>query len=54
MSALRKLKPAHQPIHLSEAEKALWRTWVKSLNLKPMTVHEPVNRDRTSFDVWNC
>jgi len=50
MSALRKAVPG--PITLSEAERAFWRQWVKSLNLKPMGAHEPVNRDRTGFDAW--
>src|SRR5258707_5737093 len=31
-----------------------WVEVVASLNLKPMTVHTPVNRDRTSFDAWRC
>ena len=31
-----------------------WLEVVASLNLKPMTVHTPVNRDRTSFDAWRC
>jgi len=51
MSALRKIKPAPQVL-LSEEDKAFWRQWVKSLNLKPMGAHEPVNRDRTGFDAW--
>ena len=51
MTALRKIKPAPQE-GLDEAEKAYWRAWVKSLNLKPMTVHTPVNPERTSFDAW--
>jgi hypothetical protein len=50
MSALRKPFPA--PPALSEAEKEFWRQWVKSLGLKPMGPHEPVNRDRTGFDAW--
>jgi hypothetical protein len=51
MNALRKPKPAPQVL-LSKEEKAFWRRWVKSLNLKPMGAHEPVNHDRVSFDAW--
>jgi hypothetical protein len=51
MTALRKSRPAPQE-GLDEAGKTYWRAWVKSLNLKPMGAHEPVNRDRTSFDAW--
>ena len=49
----------YRKIRTNEARRRLaaisdpwWVEVVASLNLKPMTVHTPVNRDRTSFDAW--
>jgi hypothetical protein len=49
----------YRQIRTNEARRRLaaisdpwWLEVVASLNLKPMAVHTPVNRDRTSFDAW--
>ncbi len=49
----------YRQIRTNEARRRLaaisdrwWVEVVASLNLKPMAVHTPVNRDRTSFDAW--
>jgi hypothetical protein len=64
MIALRKPKPtpyATAQAILTEAEKAFCRDFVASIRRPKPTeaafwarVHEPVNRDRDSFDAWNC
>ena len=49
----------YRQIRTNEARRRLaaisdpwWVEVVASLNLKPTTVHTPVNRDRSSFDAW--
>jgi len=49
----------YRQIRTNEARRRLaaisdpwWLEVVASLNLKPMAVHTPVNRDCTSFDAW--
>jgi hypothetical protein len=63
MSAIRKPKPTPYAVTqatLTEAEQAFCREFIASVRLKPTQpaywahVHEPVNRDRVSFDAWRA
>ena len=48
----RQMRAAEKRRRLEAISHPWWVEVVASLNLKPMTVHTPVNRDRTSFDAW--
>ncbi len=48
----RQMRAAEKRRRLEVTVHPWWVEVVASLNLKPMTVHTPVNRDRTSFDAW--
>src|SRR5258708_13374129 len=48
----RQMRAAEKRRRLEAISHPWWVEVVASLNLKPMTVHTPVNRARTSFDAW--
>jgi hypothetical protein len=48
----RKLRTNEARRHLAAISDPWWLEVVAGMNLKPMLVHQPVNRERTGFDGW--